>query len=179
MEKRVLAEGAGRYENGQWYAKNLRFLAEFMKKNGLTTGDIAEAVGLMRKSVTRWFLVDDTSYSKVEKIANHYGYDFHVHYEVPDVPIERTKLSIDKTLNLLGEVGPLDSRLNFLRIAIFQAGLKKFEFAKIIGLSRMGLNLWFQKDDITFRYIYEIAEKMNWTVNIQFKLREKAPENAQ
>ena len=35
------------------------------------------------------------------------------------------------------------------------------------------VNIWFQKDDITFRYIYEIAEKMDWTVNIQFKLKEK------
>lgn len=173
MEKRVLAEGAGRYENGQWNVKNLKFLTEFMKRNGLTTGDIAKVVGLMRTSVTRWFMVDDTSYSKVEMIANHYGYDFHVHYEIPDVPIDRTKLSIDKALSVLGEVGQLDSRLNFLRIAIFQAGLTKVEFAKRIGLSRMGVNLWFQKDDITFRYIYEIAEKMNWTVNIQFKLKEK------
>ena len=35
------------------------------------------------------------------------------------------------------------------------------------------VNIWFQKDDITFRYIYEIVEKMDWTVNIQFKLKEK------
>ena len=43
----------------------------------------------------------------------------------------------------------------------------------LLEMSRMGLNLWFQKDDITFRYIYEIAEKMDWTVNIQFKMKEK------
>ena len=173
MEKRVLAEGAGRYENGQWNVKNLKFLTEFMKKMGLTTGDLARVVGLMRASVTRWFMVDDTSYSKVEMIANHYGYEFYVHYEIPDVPIERTKLSIDQALYVLGEVGKLDSRLNFLRLAIYQAGITKSDFAKKLGLSRMGLNLWFQKDDITFRYIYEIAEKMDWTVNIQFKLKEK------
>ena len=160
MEKRVLAEGAGRYENGQWNVKNLKFLTEFMKKMGLTTGDLARVVGLMRASVTRWFMVDDTSYSKVEMIANHYGYDFYVHYEIPDVPIERTKLSIDQALYVL-------------RLAIYQAGITKSDFAKKLGLSRMGLNLWFQKDDITFRYIYEIAEKMDWTVNIQFKLKEK------
>ena len=41
MEKRVLAEGAGGYENGQWNVKNLKFLTEFMKKMGLTTGDLA------------------------------------------------------------------------------------------------------------------------------------------
>lgn len=176
MEKRVLAEGAGRYENGQWNVKNLKFLVEFMKRNGITTGDIANIVGLLRASVTRWFVVDDTFFSRVEKIANHYGYDFIVRYDIPDVPIERTKLSIDKALNVLGEVGQLNSRLNFLRVAIYQAGLSKAEFAKRLNLTRMGLSLWFKKDDITFRYIYEIAEKMDWTVNIQFKLREKKEE---
>ena len=141
MEKRVLAEGLGRYENGQWNVKNLKFLAEFMKRNGITTGDVAKIVGLMRASVTRWFVVDDTSFSKVEMIANHYGYDFIVRYDIPDVPIERTKLSIDKALTVLGEVGQPDSRLNFLRVAIYQTGLSKVEFAKRINLTRMGLSL--------------------------------------
>ena len=48
MAKRVLAEGIGHYENGQWNVRNLKFLAEFMKQNGITTGDIAKVVGLMR-----------------------------------------------------------------------------------------------------------------------------------
>lgn len=39
------------------------------------------------------------------------------------------------------------------------------------------MNVWFQKDDITFRYIYEIAEKMDWIVTIQFKTQEKHRKN--
>lgn len=53
MDKKQLAEGCGVFVNGQWQVKNLKFLAEFMNQTGLTTGDIAKGVGLVRNSVTR------------------------------------------------------------------------------------------------------------------------------
>ena len=66
--------------NGQWQVKNLKFLAEFMNQTGLTTGDIAKGVGLLRNSVTRWFMVDDTTLSRIITAADYYGYDFIISY---------------------------------------------------------------------------------------------------
>ena len=65
MDKKQLAEGCGVFVNGQWQVKNLKFLTEFMNQTGLTTGDIAKGVGLLRNSVTRWFMVDDTTLSRI------------------------------------------------------------------------------------------------------------------
>ena len=65
MDKKQLAERCGVFVNGQWQVKNLKFLAEFMNQTDLTTGDIAKGVGLLRNSVTRWFMVDDTALSRV------------------------------------------------------------------------------------------------------------------
>lgn len=173
MKKRVLAEGTGKYVDGEWQVKNLKFLVEFMRRLHLTTGDLAKAVGLQRTSVTRWFLVDDTNLSKVMTVAEANGCNLYVSYDVPDVPIERTRLIIDRALLRMGAEKIADSRLAFLRIAMQQAGLTNNGLAERLNLTRNSIQIWLKNDDISFRYIYEIAEVMGWTVNIYFKAKEE------
>lgn len=172
MEKRILAEGAGKYEKGQWKVKNLKFLAQFMKSMGLTTGDLAKAVNLQRHSVTRWFLVDDAYLSKVQQIAEAYGCEFIISYEVPQDFIENTKLVIDTKISRIEDIYVEDCRLAFLRRAMLQSKLSVKALATTVSLTRSSINRWFKKDDITFRYIYQIAEAMGWTLNMCFKAKQ-------
>ena len=115
MDKKQLAEGCGVFVNGQWQVKNLKFLAEFMNQTGLTTGDIAKGVGLLRNSVTRWFMVDDTTLSRIITAADYYGYDFIISYTVPMREIEGTRLVIEKPARPIKAPG---KRLDFIREAM-------------------------------------------------------------
>ena len=107
-----IPEGCGVFVNGQWQVKNLKFLAEFMNQTGLTTGDIAKGVGLVRNSVTRWFMVDDTTLSRIITAADYYGYDFIISYTVPMREIEGTRLVIEKPARPIKAPG---KRLDFIR----------------------------------------------------------------
>lgn len=168
MEKRQIADGCGVFVNGEWQVKNLKFLTEFMRQTGLTTGDVAKAVGLLRNSVTRWFMVDDTSLSKVIKVAEHFGYDFIISYTVPMNEIAGTNLTIETPAS---PVKDHSKRIDFVREAMKKAGITNEALAKKLGVIRNTIQLWFRKDDMSFRYIYEIAEAYGWKVNITFKLK--------
>lgn len=174
MEKKVLPETGGKFINGNWHVKNLNFLLEFMEKCGYSTGDIARAVGLQRQAVTRWLVVDDTKLSYVIKFSEAIGCDFLISYEVPEVSQERTNMAIDKALFNKTIQGFMDSRLAFLRLALWKTNTTYTALADKLGLSRSSVQNWLMKDDISFRYIYLIAEAMDWTVDIYFRAKEKA-----
>ena len=169
MEKRQLADGCGVFVNGEWQVKNLKFLTEFMRQTGLTTGDVAKAVGLLRNSVTRWLMVDDTNLSKVIKVAEYFGYDFIISYTVPMNEIAGTNLTIETPVSPVKEHV---KRTDFVREAMRKACITNKELAQKLGVIRNTIQLWFRKDDISIRYIYEIAEAYGWKVNITFRLKE-------
>lgn len=168
MDKKRLAEGCGVFVNGQWQVKNLKFLVEFMNQTGLSTGDIAKAVGLLRNSVTRWFMVDDTNLSKVIKAAEHFGYEFIISYTVPMTEIAGTNLIIETPVR---PVKDHSKRVDFVREAMKKAGITNEALAQKLNVIRNTVQLWFKKDDITFSNIYRIAEAYGWQVNITFKLK--------
>ena len=169
MDKKQLAEGCGVFVNGQWQVKNLKFLAEFMNQTGLTTGDIAKGVGLLRNSVTRWFMVDDTTLSRIITAADYYGYDFIISYTVPMREIEGTRLVIEKPARPIKTSG---KRLDFIREAMKSAAITNEALAQKLNVIRNTVQLWFKKDDITISNIYKIAESYGWEVNITFKLKQ-------
>lgn len=171
MNKREVAEGCGKFVGGEWRVKNLRCLVEFMDALGLSTGDVAHAVGLGRNAVTRWLTVDDTYLSKVVKVAESYGYEFQISYEVKNPVMMnsgRTNLVIEKPIDKNGFVSR--GCLDFVRQAMRISDLTVSELASRLNLTRNSVQLWLRNDDITFRYIYQIAETFDWNVNIRFCL---------
>lgn len=174
MNKREVAEGCGKFVGGEWRVRNLQCLTEFMEALGLSTGDVAKAVGLGRNAVTRWLTVDDTYLSKVVKVAEDYGYDFQIAFEVKTPVVMnsgRTSLVIDKPAGVQGAVS--GRRLDFVRRAMKASDLTVNELAAKMSLTRNSVQLWFRNDDITFRYIYQIADTFDWNVNIRFCLADK------
>lgn len=171
MEEKVENKASRSQKRSTWPAKNLLFLLEFMKKMDLSVADISSMVKLTYSAVVRWFLVDDTNLSKVITIAEKVGCDFQISYIVPDVPIEKTRLVIDKALWKLGAQHIVDHRLSFLQLAMHQAGITNQQLAQKLNISRNSFQRWISMDDISFSRIYQIADVMGWTVNIEFRAK--------
>ena len=67
---------SGKYQNGNWNVKNLRFLVDFMDATGMTTTDVANKIGLSsRQSVYHWLVTDDVKFSNIIKFFDACGYD--------------------------------------------------------------------------------------------------------
>ena len=80
MIKRTLDECRGKFKDGRWDLRNLKFLEEFMRQMEVSTGDVAKALGLTRNAVTRWFIYDNTSVVNAGKVAAVYGYELVISY---------------------------------------------------------------------------------------------------
>ena len=80
MIKRTLDECRGKFKDGRWELRNLKFLEEFMRQMEVSTGDVAKALGLTRNAVTRWFIYDNTSVVNAGKVAAVYGYELVISY---------------------------------------------------------------------------------------------------
>lgn len=169
MQKRVLANGAGVYEDGNWHANNLKFLVEFMNRLGLSTSDVAERVGLTKGAVIRWLKVDDTSLSKIDKLAESCGYEFQIYYSIPMPVDEHSDITIDPITPANENFGIHSKRLAFLRRAMQIGGVTNQQLADDMSLSRNSIQHWIRQDDMTFRYIYQIARTYGWKVKIRFK----------
>ena len=60
---------SGKYQNGNWNVKNLKFLVDFMDATGMTTTDVANKIGLSsRQSVYHWLVTDDVKFSNIIKL---------------------------------------------------------------------------------------------------------------
>lgn len=174
MRKHIVEDGFGVYTKSKgWQNKNLAFLVDFMRELTITTRDIADAMHYTRSAVTRWLSVDDMRLSKVMEIAEAFGYEFIITYTVPYASAHNTNLLIDRYA-VNGEKSLAEKRMTFLRFAIAQANITASDVAAAVGLQRQGVQRWFRQDDVNVRYIYELAEAMNWKVNIHFKRKEQA-----
>ena len=147
--------------------KNLKFLTEFMRQMGLGIEDVAEAAGVLTNSARRWFLTDNMSLSKVMKVAEHFGYDIIIEYEIKETVINRTKIIIEEPRR----ISDVDTtkRLSFIRVAMSRAGITTTQLAEKLGCIRGAVQKFFQTDDTSVANIYKIAEAFDWTVKITFK----------
>ncbi len=100
--------------------------------------------------------------SSVVQAAEYFGYDFIISYTVPMNGIVGTNLTIETPAI---PVKAHSKRIDFVREAMKKAGITNEALAKKLGVIRNTIQLWFRKDDISFRYIYEIAEVYGWKVN--------------
>lgn len=139
-------------QDGKWELKDLKFIEEFMKVNGLSTTMIAEQIGISRQSVYNWLKCDDMMISSIYALFESYG------------------LKICFELNAAGETDSgmriegkgfisKKKRLGFFENYIKRNGITREQVAQMSGLTKHTVNHWFQFDDCFFSYICRFAEK--------------------
>lgn len=171
MKRLTPIETQGTFTNGEWQVKNLQALVMFMKKAGLSTGDIATAMNLSRNTVTRWLQKDDCSLSKIMSVAEAFGCEFSLLYDVGEDRSVNSTIIIDKLISNLASRKITTGRLTFLSIAMRQCSITKVELAEKVGLTRASIQRWFQQDDMNMKYIYKIAELYGWTLSVAYRLK--------
>ena len=181
MIKRTLDECRGKFKDGRWELRNLKFLEEFMRQMEVSTGDVAKALGLTRNAVTRWFIYDNTSVVNAEKVAAVYGYELVISYagkRARKPKIENTTLVIENLAAKKMKEIDLTRRLAFIRVAMAAYGKSVEDVAAALQVRRDAVMKIFQIDDTSFFNIYRIAEEFGWRVNVTFREKKKTTEEA-
>lgn len=182
MIKRTLDECRGKFKDGRWELRNLKFLEEFMHQMELSTSDVAKALGVTRNAITRWFIYDNTNVVNAEKVAAHYGYDLVISYagkRARKPKIENTTLVIENLAAKKMKEIDLTKRLAFIRVAMAAYGKSVEEVAAALQVRRDAVQKIFQIDDTSFFNIYRIAEEFGWRVNVTFKEKKQTLETAE
>ena len=63
-----------RFEDGEWQVSNLKFLADFIKAEGLSLEQAAAKMDLSRQAVYYWFATDDAKISTILTFLDRCGY---------------------------------------------------------------------------------------------------------
>ena len=154
----------GSYKDGQWDVTRLKFLVDFMKAAGVTTGQVAELMGVSRQAVYHWFVKDDMKMSQVYRLFELCGY--RIVFGL-DKEVARGRFPVNVTMNVKNPAGP--QRLAFLKSAMDCHNVSKESLAVSIGVGKATLYNWFKTDDCFLSYIYAIAvaEEMSLTIRIE------------
>lgn len=156
-----------------WPLKNLRFLFDFMRRLNLSTQDIAEAVGLNRPAIVRWFYVDDTQVGRIHQIADHYGLEVTFAFEVPRDEENPVDLKIELPAGFDGADEGENKKLTFIRKAMDEAGMSIPNLAEKIGLTANPLRAWFVNDDTSISNVVSIAKNTGWRLIVEFHPKKK------
>lgn len=160
-------------KNTKWKdLERLGFLVRFMNQLGLSTTDVANALGQSRQSVCRWFTNDDCMISKVHAIAEHYGYELQMSFDQDYEKKGKSWVKIEQIINYGNIIGEefVPHRLTPLNIALARSGISKTQLASDLGLTWQNVSRWFKEsvDDTSMKHIYEIAELYNWQISFAF-----------
>lgn len=125
--------------------KNLKFVGDFMKREGLSTTTAGEKVGLSQVSVYYWLKKDDARLSSVEKLISACGYKLIVDFS------DSEPAAFDYVIE-----SSEGKRLSFLAEAL--SDVDKADVAKALGYSQTTIYYWLSHDDIFVSYLYRFAE---------------------
>ena len=142
----------GNFKDGQWHVVHLRFLVDFMREASLTTGGVAEVMGLTRQAVYHWLAKDDMKMSQVLRLFELCGYSISFALEKESPP---SALPVTVTMNVIRPLPP--GRLSFLRDALELNSITKDRLAAELNLGRATVYNWFKVDDCLISYIYRVA----------------------
>ena len=121
----------GNFKDGQWHVVHLRFLLDFMREASLTTGGVAEVMGLTRQAVYHWLAKDDMKMSQVMRLFELCGYSISFALEKESPP---SVLPVTVTMNVIRPLPP--GRLSFLRDALELNSITKDRLAAELNLGR-------------------------------------------
>lgn len=155
------------FKDGEWQVSNLKFLADFFKKTGLSTENAAEKVGITRQAVYYWFATDDAKISTIMNFIDKCGYTIDFSIVREDMLRGNAWVKID--VDPKEEQNIHEGRLAFLDRAMKQNGLSKKTLARKIGLGESAIFYWFTKDDCMISHVYRIAEAEGLQVKIHIQ----------
>lgn len=156
-----------------WPLKNLRFLFDFMRKLNLSTQDIADAVGLNRPAIVRWFYVDDTQVGRIHQIADYYDLEVTFAFEVPKDEENPVDLKIELPAGFAGADIEENKKLTFIRKAMDESNMTIPNLAEKIGLTANPLRAWFNNDDTSISNVVKIARSTGWRLKVDFHPKKK------
>lgn len=165
----------GKFQDGNWNVKNLRFLVDFMDAMGMTTTDVANKMGLSsRQSVYHWLVTDDVKYSNIIKFFDACGYDIIFSFisktkkKASDTEVNITLHEDDKT-----DIKYLNRKLGFFHKAMDDYGVSSAVFSEYLSIDKTTIFYWFKQDDCALSYIYKFAEFAKLKLRIEIKPKMK------
>ncbi len=145
--------------------KNVRLkpLLDVMRERSISIESLANAMGLPRFTVNRWFKLDDTRLSRVEAAAAALGYEARLSV------FRQGEETTDWDSDGIGQV-PIRKhsckRLMPLLEAIFGQGLNVSRASEAATICRQTMNAMFVKDDAALLTIWRIAEAVGCEARI-------------
>ena len=154
----------GKFRDGQWNVARLRFLVDFMKAAGVSTGQAAELMGVSRQAVWHWFAKDDMKVSQVYRLFELCGYV--IHFELEKEAVE-SGLPVSVSMSVANPDGV--SRLAFLKSALDRHNVSRDSLAAKLNVGKATVYNWFKADDCFISYVYDIAvaEGMRLAIRIE------------
>ena len=160
---------SGKYQNGNWDVKNLKFLVDFMDATGMTTTDVANKIGLSsRQSVYHWLVTDDVKFSNIIKFFDACGYDIIFSF----IPKTRKKVSITLHEYDKDESKYANRRLGFFQKVMDANGVSSASFSEYLSIDKTTIFYWFKQDDCAISYLYRFAEFAKLKLKIEIKPKE-------
>lgn len=165
----------GKFQDGNWNVKNLKFLVDFMDAMGMTTTDVANKMGLAsRQSVYHWLVTDDVKYSNIIKFFDACGYDITFSF----VSKARKKASDTEVSIILHEDDKDESkyanrRLGFFQKAMDSNGVSSAAFSEYLSIDKTTIFYWFKQDDCAISYLYRFAEYAKFKLKIDIRPKTK------
>ena len=154
----------GNFRDGQWNVARLRFLVDFMKAAGVSTGQAAELMGVSRQAVWHWFTKDDMKVSQVYRLFELCGYV--INFELEKEAVE-SGLPVSVSMSVANPDGV--SRLAFLKSALDRHNVSRDSLAAKLNVGKATVYNWFKTDDCFISYVYDIAvaEGMRLAIRIE------------
>lgn len=165
----------GKFQDGNWNVKNLKFLVDFMDAMGMTTTDVANKMGLAsRQSVYHWLVTDDVKYSSVIKFFDACSYDITFSF----VSKARKKASDTEVSIILHEDDKDESKyanrkLGFFQKAMDSNGVSSAAFSEYLSIDKTTIFYWFKQDDCAISYLYAFAQYAKLKLKIEIKPKNK------
>ena len=165
---------SGKYQNGNWDVKNLKFLVDFMDATGMTTTDVANKIGLSsRQSVYHWLVTDDVKFSNIIKFFDACGYDINFSFvSKAKKKASDTEISIILHENDKDESKYANRRLGFFQKAMDTNGVSSAAFSEHLSIDKTTIFYWFKQDDCAISYLYKFAEFAKLKLKIEIKPKE-------
>lgn len=148
--------------------KRLGFLKEFFRQTKMTMEEAAGYVDLGKMGVYNWFKMDDTSLSLAKKIIAGRHCTLEITMSQSGKKADEPIIVDPEEMTIKGRKLVMKN-LAFLSIALRECSLCKKEVADKLNITESAVHQWFQKDDITFKRLFEICEKCDF--DIYFRIR--------
>lgn len=156
-----------KFEDGEWQVSNLKFLADFIKAEGLSLEQAAAKMDLSRQAVYYWFATDDAKISTILTFLDRCGYTIDFALERKETMRGNAWVKIDIRKKV--HEGCKNVRLAFLEKALKAYGIRKKALARKMGLGDSAVFYWLKQDDCLISYIYRIAEAEGLDVKIHIQ----------